>query len=113
SEKIPSSLAMMMDVSSESDVEACIGRVHADLGRLDIVVNNAGINTRHRVTAYRFSTREWDAVMGVDLRGVFLVSRAASALMVKQRSGRIINIASVAGLVPLRLQCAYTTAKSG
>ena len=112
--EIPSSVAVRMDVSSEADVEDCINRVKKDFGRLDILINNAGVNTtHHRATADQFPTAEWDRIMGVDLRGVFLVSRAVSALMVSQGSGRIVNIASVAGLVPLRLQCAYTAAKGG
>jgi 3-oxoacyl-[acyl-carrier protein] reductase len=110
---IPGSLAIRMDVSSEREVAECIDRLKKELGRLDILINNAGVNTKYRVTVDQFPIEEWDRIIGVDLRGVFLVSRAASALMVAQRSGRIINIASVAGLVPLRLQCAYTTAKSG
>ena len=110
---IPGSLAIRMDVSSEREVAECMDRLKREFGRLDILINNAGVNTKYRVTVDQFPIEEWDRIIGVDLRGVFLVSRAASALMVAQRSGRIINIASVAGLVPLRLQCAYTTAKSG
>lgn len=111
--EIENAVPLCMDVSSERDVEAGIGQVKAELGRLDILINNAGINTKHRVTTDRFPTAEWDAIMGVDLRGVFLTSRTAAALMVTQGSGRIVNIASITGLVPLRLQCAYTSAKAG
>lgn len=111
--EIHGALALRMDVSSESEVEWCLARVQSEFGRVDILINNAGINTRHRVTTDRFPTAEWDAIMSVDLRGVFLVSRAASALMAARGSGRIVNIASVTGLTPLRLQCAYTSAKAG
>jgi NAD(P)-dependent dehydrogenase (short-subunit alcohol dehydrogenase family) len=110
---IAGSKALRMDVSSPAEVESAVRRVVDDLGRIDILVNNAGINTNHRVTIDRFPIAEWDRVMAVDLRGVFLVSRAVSMVMVTQGTGRIINIASVAGLVPVRLQCAYTTAKAG
>lgn len=111
--EIPQAVSIQMDVSSETEIEQCMRDVKEEFGRLDILVNNAGINVRNRVTADQFPISEWDAVMAVDLRGVFLVSRAASALMLAQGFGRIVNVASVAGLVPLRLQCAYTSAKAG
>lgn len=76
-------------------------------GRLDILVNNAGINTwKHRVTIDEFPRDEWDRILAVDLTGLYEVSQAAARIMRKQKSGRIINIASIVGLVPLRLQCA-------
>jgi NAD(P)-dependent dehydrogenase (short-subunit alcohol dehydrogenase family) len=107
-------LALMMDVSDPAQVEQGIARVIADFGRLDILVNNAGINTfLHRVTIDQFPVEEWERVLKVDLDGLFLVSRAASAAMVRQKAGRIINIASVLGIVPARLQCAYVAAKAG
>src|SRR6185436_18722491 len=82
--------------------------------RLDILVNNAGTNTLHeRVNIDQFSLPEWDRILKVDLTGLFLVSRLAARPMLSQGSGRIINIASVAGLVPLRLQSAYVAAKAG
>src|SRR5205085_7719900 len=56
---------------------------------------------------------EWDRILAVDLTAVYEVSRAAGALMRKQKAGRIVNIASIAGIVPLRLQCAYVAAKAG
>ena len=106
--------ALRMDVSSAVEVEAGVRQVCAELGRIDILVNNAGINTTsHRVTIDQFPVEEWDRIMAVDLRGVFLVSRAVAAVMVAQRAGRIVNIASVLGIVPARLQCAYTAAKAG
>ena len=91
-----------------------IARIQRECGRLDIVVNNAGVNTlQHRVTIEQFPREEWDRILAVDLNGVFEVSRAAAQVMKPQGSGRIINIASIAGLVPLRLQCAYVAAKAG
>src|SRR5205807_4344984 len=79
-----------------------------------IVVNNAGVNTlAHRVTIDQFPESEWDRILAVDLTGVYRVSKAAARVMIPQRSGRIINIASIAGLVPLRLQCAFVAAKAG
>ncbi len=106
--------ALRMDVSSAPEVEAGVRQISAQLGRIDILVNNAGINTTsHRVTIDQFPIDEWDRIMAVDLRGVFLVSRAVSAVMIAQGGGRIVNIASVLGIVPARLQCAYTAAKAG
>ena len=67
----------------------------------------------HRVTIDEFPRHEWDRLLAIDLTGVYEVSRAAARRMRVQRSGRIINITSVAGLVPLRLQCAYVAAKAG
>ena len=108
--RIPNSTAVIMDVTDETRVESVIGQ----LSRLDIAVNNAGVNTlTHRVTVDSFPAEEWQRIIDVDLNGVYLVSRAAARKMAAQGSGRIINIASVAGLVPLRLQCAFTAAKAG
>src|SRR6266853_680854 len=98
--KSPAGAALAMDVSNEAQVEAGIAQVLKQHRQLDILVNNAGVNTlKHRVN--------------VDLTGMFLVSRAASRSMIKRKTGRIINIASVLGVTPARLQCAFTTAKAG
>lgn len=111
---LPGATALRMDVSSPDEVAAGVRRLEQELGRIDLLVNNAGINTvRHRVTIEQFPIEEWDRIMAVDLRGVFLVSRAVAAGMVARRAGRIVNIASVLGIVPARLQCAYTAAKAG
>jgi NAD(P)-dependent dehydrogenase (short-subunit alcohol dehydrogenase family) len=105
---------LTMDVGDRDAVDRGVESVVSDFGRLDILVNNAGINTlEHRVTVDAFPVEEWDRIVNVDLRGLFLVSRRAAQAMVKQRSGRIINVASVVGLVPLRLQCAFAAAKAG
>lgn len=110
----PGATAVALDVANESQVEAVIADVVRRHGRLDILVNNAGVNTMaHRVTIEQFPTDEWDRIVAVDLRGLFLVSKAAGRVMVEQNRGRIINIASIAGLVPLRLQCAFVAAKAG
>jgi NAD(P)-dependent dehydrogenase (short-subunit alcohol dehydrogenase family) len=66
----------------------------------------------HRVTIEQFPREEWDRILNVDLNGVFIVSQAAARVMLAQGGGRIINISSIAGLVPLRLQCAYDAAKA-
>jgi len=106
--------SLHLDVTRPADVAAVIERVVADHGQLDILVNNAGINTlAHRVTLDEFPREEWDRILAVDLTGLYEVSKAAARVMRARGSGRIINIASIAGLVPLRLQCAYVAAKAG
>ncbi len=110
--KFPSCKAVEMDVRREEQVNAVIASVVKELGRLDIVVNNAGVNTiKYRVNLDQFPRSEWDWIVETDLEGVYLVSHAASKVMVAQKSGRIINISSIAGLVALRLQSAYVAAK--
>ena len=112
--KSPECRALRMDVGDPAQVEEGIAETIATFGKLDILVNNAGINTLHdRVNIDQFSPAEWDRILRVDLTGVFLVSRLAAQQMIKQKAGRIINISSVAGLVPLRLQSAYVAAKAG
>jgi NAD(P)-dependent dehydrogenase (short-subunit alcohol dehydrogenase family) len=106
--------ALPVDVTDIAQIDAAIAWILADWGRLDVLVNNAGINTlKHRVTIDAFPRPEWDRILAVDLDGVFQVSQAAARVMRTQGSGKIINIASIAGLVPLRLQCAYVAAKAG
>ena len=106
--------ALAMDVSNEAQVEAGVAQIIKEHGRLDILVNNAGINTmKHRVNIDQFPLEEWQRILNVDLTGLFLASRAASRVMIERKSGRIINISSVLGVVPARLQCAYTAAKAG
>lgn len=107
-------IALRLDVSDPADVERGIEEVLRQCGRLDLLVNNAGVNTlHHRVNVDQFPLEEWDRILRVDLTGLFLMSRAASRPMLAQGSGRIINIASVAGLVPLRLQSPFVAAKAG
>ena len=105
--------AATLDVTNGDDVRALVAKIQRECGRLDIVVNNAGVNTlKNRVTLEQFPRDEWDRILNVDLNGVFEVSRAAAQIMKTQGGGRIINIASIAGLVPLRLQCAFIAAKA-
>lgn len=106
--------AMALDVTDAAQVESVVAAIVRQHGRLDIAVNNAGVNTlAHRVPIDQFPQEEWERILRVDLHGVFLVSRAVAAVMRSRKSGRIINIASIAGLVPLRLQCPFIAAKAG
>ena len=110
----PDCRGVLMDITHPEQVEAIVEETCRDFGRLDILVNNAGINTeKHRVTIDEFPRDEWDRILGVDLTGLYTVSKAVAQRMVVQGTGRIINIASVVGLVPLRLQCAFAAAKAG
>ncbi len=111
---MPGSFAAALDVSDPAATQRGVAEALDRFGRLDILVNNAGINTlAHRVNIDRFPLDEWEKILRVDLTGLFLMSQAALVPMLRQKSGRIINIASVAGLVPLRLQSAFVAAKAG
>lgn len=110
----PRSLALEMNISDESQVTATVAEVLKQFGRLDILVNNAGVNTaKYRVNIDQFPIDEWERIVKIDLTGTYLVSRAVARAMIQQRAGRIINIASVLGVVPARLQCAFIAAKAG
>ncbi len=110
----PQCAATEMDVTKDWQVEQVIDRVVRDFGQLDILVNNAGVNTfEHRVTIDEFPREEWDRLLAVDLTGLYVTSKAGANVMRRQSSGRIINITSVAGVVPLRLQSPFVAAKAG
>jgi len=101
----PSCRAMEMNVTDENQVNAVVESVVSEFGGLDILVNNAGVNTlRYRVTTEQFPSDEWNRIVSVDLTGVYIVSHAVARFMVARKSGRIINISSIAGQVALRLQ---------
>jgi 3-oxoacyl-[acyl-carrier protein] reductase len=102
------------DVSNVSSVDSMISAIESDLGPIDIMVNNAGINVgKNRVPIHEFPDADWHKIISVDLDGVFFCSRAVSSRMVGRRKGTIVNITSVLGIVPARLQCAFTAAKAG
>ena len=112
--EMPSAIAAHVDIRDVAQVEAAIGATLDAFGRIDILVNNAGVNTfKKRVDIDEFDKDEWHRVIGIDLDGLFVVSRAALAPMVKQGAGRIVNVASVVGLTAMRLQSAFVTAKAG
>jgi NAD(P)-dependent dehydrogenase (short-subunit alcohol dehydrogenase family) len=111
---LPDAIGLAMDVRETDQIEAAIEATLARWGRLDILVNNAGVNTlAHRVHIDQFPPEEWRRIVGIDLDGLFLVSRIALRPMLARGQGRVINIASVVGLVPLRLQSAFVAAKAG
>jgi 3-oxoacyl-[acyl-carrier protein] reductase len=101
------------DVSDVFAVNGMVGAIEEELGELEILVNNAGISIlKGRLPIHEQPDSHWGKILKVDLDGVFYCSRAASANMVKRRRGVIINIGSIAGIVPLRLQSAYASAKA-
>jgi len=105
------SLAVLADVSSSADVTRLVEETIATYGKVDILVNNAGINRDHLLL--RMSDEDWDKVLSVDLKGVFLCTRAVLRHMIKQRWGRIISIASIVGMVGNQGQANYAAAKAG
>ncbi|MEB3182140.1 MAG: 3-oxoacyl-[acyl-carrier-protein] reductase [Nostocaceae cyanobacterium] len=104
-------IALQADVSQAEQVDALINSVLEKFHRVDILVNNAGI-TRDTLLL-RMKPEDWQAVINLNLTGVFLCTRAVSKTMLKQRSGRIINIASVAGQMGNPGQANYSAAKAG
>ncbi|ERT04214.1 3-oxoacyl-[acyl-carrier-protein] reductase [Lyngbya aestuarii BL J] len=104
-------VAIGADVSQADQVDSLINTVMEKWGRVDILVNNAGI-TRDTLLL-RMKPEEWQAVIDLNLTGVFLCTRAVSKIMLKKRSGRIINIASVAGQMGNPGQANYSAAKAG
>jgi 3-oxoacyl-[acyl-carrier protein] reductase len=104
-------IALQADVSQADQVEALVNTAMEKLNRVDILVNNAGI-TRDTLLL-RMKPEDWQAVIDLNLTGVFLCTRAVSKIMLKQRSGRIINITSVAGQMGNPGQANYSAAKAG
>jgi len=105
------SLAVLADVSQAADVARLVEETLAAYGRIDILVNNAGI-ARDQLLL-RMSEEDWDKVLDVDLKSVYLCTRAVLRNMLKQRWGRVINLASIAGLVGNPGQANYSAAKAG
>jgi NAD(P)-dependent dehydrogenase (short-subunit alcohol dehydrogenase family) len=103
--------AVVADISAEADVEAAIGEAAETLGSIDILVNNAAIQPYGTVAS--MNPAEWDAVLGVNLRGTYLACHYALPHMVRQGRGSIVNIASVQGLANQARVAAYATSKGG
>jgi 3-oxoacyl-[acyl-carrier protein] reductase len=104
-------MAITADVSRVADVETLIKTTVDQWGSVDFLVNNAGV-TRDNL-AVRMSEQEWDMVLDINLKGTFLCSQAASKAMMKQRFGRIVNIASVSGIMGTPGQVNYASSKAG
>jgi len=104
-------MPVALDVSKSAEVSRAIEVIGREFGRLDILVNNAGI-TRDGLIL-RMKEEDWDAVIGINLKGVFLCSKEAVKVMVKQRYGRIVNIASVVAFMGNPGQANYSASKAG
>ena len=105
-------IALVADVTKAADVDAAVSRVVDAWGRLDILVNNAGITGRS-FPIWELSDEDWRRVIDADLTSVFLCCRAATKVMLGQGSGRIINIASIAGKEGNPTLVPYSAAKAG
>jgi 3-oxoacyl-[acyl-carrier protein] reductase len=103
-------LAVGADVSQADQVEAAVGKVAGELGPPAVLINNAGVIRDNLI--FKMSEDDWDMVLGVHLRGAFLMSRAAQKHMVDQRFGRIVNLSSSSALGN-RGQVNYSAAKAG
>jgi 3-oxoacyl-[acyl-carrier protein] reductase len=104
-------LGLALDVARREDVDRLVHSAKERFGRIDILVNNAGI-TRDSLLV-RMKDEDWDQVLSVNLRGAFLMTRAVGKVMMRQKSGRIINIASAAGAMGNAGQVNYSAAKAG
>ena len=100
-----------VDVTKGDDVNSAVEKTLDKFGRIDILINNAGI-TRDGLLL-RMSEQDWDLVLNVNLRGAFLCTRAVAKAMLKARHGRIVNIASIIGLIGNAGQANYSASKAG
>jgi len=105
------SLAIQLDVTDYTKVEEGINKILDKFTKVDILVNNAGITKDNLLL--RMSSMEWDAVLNVNLKGTFNCIKAVSRPMIKQRCGRIINIASIIGIIGNGGQANYAASKAG
>ncbi len=107
-------LYLHADVAIPEQVNSMVDRVMQEFQAIDILVNNAGINIGgDRVDMHEFTEENWDRILAVDLNSLFYCSQAVSKVMIRQESGRIINIGSVLGSIPARQQIAFVAAKAG
>jgi 3-oxoacyl-[acyl-carrier protein] reductase len=104
-------VSIKADVTNSNDANEAVSKTVAELGGLDILVNNAGI-TRDGLLL-RMKDEDWDLVLNVNLKGAFNFTRAAAKVMSKQRSGKIINVASIVGLMGNAGQANYSASKAG
>lgn len=103
------SVGMALDVTQKSAVEAFIGTVVEKFGKIDVLVNNAGINLSNNLVD--LPEKDWDTIQNVNIKGVYLVTRAAAPHMIARRYGKIINVASFVGKIGLAGISAYCASK--
>ncbi len=104
-------LGIVVEMGRGEDIQRLVSETHDRFGRIDLLVNNAGV-TRDGLLI-RMKDADWDEVLGVNLRGAFQITRAVARAMARQRSGRIINIVSTAGVMGTAGQANYSAAKAG
>lgn len=109
-------ISVVTDVSKKESAAAMVEKTVEKYGRLDVLVNNAGINggPQYRKPIHEYDDDLWEKIISIDLNGVYYCSKPAIRQMIRQgEGGNIINIGSIVGLTPLRLQCAFAAAKAG
>jgi NAD(P)-dependent dehydrogenase (short-subunit alcohol dehydrogenase family) len=106
-------LAVRCDVSRAGDVKAALDKTALAFGRLDFAFNNAGVEQKKLAPTAELDEEEWDRIMNIDLRGVFLCMKHEIPLMLKQGGGAIVNTSSGAGVIGIKGNPAYTAAKHG
>lgn len=106
-----SSLGLKVDVTKLSEVEESVNKILDKFKRIDILVNNAGITKDNLIL--RMGESEWDAVLDVNLKGTFNCTKAVTKVMIKQRYGKVINIASIIGIIGNWGQANYSASKAG
>ena len=108
-DKLPGSIAIKGDVSNESDVKAMFEKAIAHFGKIDVVINNAGVAITKLITDTTMS--DWENLFGINVTGTFLVSKCASEHMIKNHSGKIINISSIWGVSGASCEACYSASK--
>jgi len=111
SQKGNEAISIRVDVSSLSSVEEMVKKTLDKFGRIDILVNNAGI-TRDSLVM-RMKEEDWDLVLDINLKGAFNCIKTVSSIMMKQKSGKIVNIASIVGIIGNAGQANYSASKAG
>jgi NAD(P)-dependent dehydrogenase (short-subunit alcohol dehydrogenase family) len=104
-------LPVAFDVADATGVSEAVTAIERELGPIDILINNAGINIPR--PAIEVTGEQWDAMLATNLKGAFLCAQRVGRAMIERRSGRIVNIASAAGLIPALERAAYCSSKAG
>jgi NAD(P)-dependent dehydrogenase (short-subunit alcohol dehydrogenase family) len=110
-DSLPDGVGVTVDITDEEGVERTVREATGELGRLDFLVNNAGV--RHQASILDHDLETWRRTIDVNLTGTFICSRAAVKVMIEQGSGKILNIASIAGVLAMSNRVAYSASKAG
>lgn len=106
-------IAVQTDISDEKQVEALVERAVSEYGKVDILINNAGISQMSYTPTENLSTEEWDRVIRINLSGTFLCCKNVGRAMIKSGGGRIVNVATTAGITGVPRAPAYSASKAG